>query len=153
PKIRGWALYHRHASRARTFAYVDHQIHQARWRWAQRRHRHKSARWVKRRYFPDSGGRSWVFSGELLTRKGEPYTVRLMKAADVRIERHTLSRHAANPYDPAWESCDEGRVQAKMRATLLGRETLRELYAGQGGRCGRCGGLLTSPEEWHLHHR
>jgi RNA-directed DNA polymerase len=29
PKIRGWALYHRHASSGRTFRYVDHQIHQA----------------------------------------------------------------------------------------------------------------------------
>ncbi len=97
PKIRGWALYHRHASSARTFAYVDHQIHRALWRWARRRHRNKSARWVKRRYFPDTGGRCWVFSGELLTRKGEPYTVRLMKAAEVRIERHVLIRHEANP--------------------------------------------------------
>jgi RNA-directed DNA polymerase len=153
PKIRGWALYHRQASSARTFAYVDHQIHQALWRWARRRHRHKSARWVKRRYFPDTGGRSWVLSGELLTRKGEPYTVKLMKAADVRIERHALIRHEANPYDPSWESYYEDRVQAKMRATLLGRETLRELCAGQEGRCARCGGLFTNPEEWHLHHR
>jgi RNA-directed DNA polymerase len=146
-------LYHRHASSKRTFAYVDHQIHQALWRWARRRHRDKSARWVKRRYFPDTGGRQWVFSGELLTRKGEPYTVRLMKASDVRIERHVLIRHAANPYDPSWESYYEGRVQAKMRATLLGRETLRELCARQGGRCAGCGGLFTSPAEWHLHHR
>jgi RNA-directed DNA polymerase len=153
PKIRGWALYHRHASSARTFAYVDHQLHRALWRWARRRHRGKSARWVKRRYFPDTGGRSWVFSGELLTRKGEPYTVRLMKLAEVRIERHVLIRHEANPYDPAWESYYEGRLQAKMRATLLGRETLRELCEHQGGRCTRCGGLFTGPEEWHLHHR
>jgi RNA-directed DNA polymerase len=153
PKIRGWALYHRHASSARTFAYVDHQIHRALWRWARRRHRGKSARWVKRRYFPDTGGRTWVFRGELLTRKGEPDTVKLMKAADVRIERHMLVRHEANPFDPAWESYYEGRLLTKMRATLLGRETLRGLYEGQGGRCARCGGLLTSPEEWHLHHR
>jgi RNA-directed DNA polymerase len=153
PKIRGWALYHRHASSKRTFAYVDHQIHQALWRWARRRHRNKTARWVKRRYFPRTGGRSWVFSGELLTRRGEPYTVKLMRASDVRIERHALIRHEANPYDPSWESYYEGRVQAKMEATLLGRDTLRELCAGQEGRCAGCGGLFTSPTEWHLHHR
>src|SRR5207248_3116120 len=104
-----------HASSARTFAYVDHQLHQALWRWARRRHRHQSARWVKRRYFPDTGGRSRVFSGQLLTRKGEPYTVRLMKATEVRIERHVLIRHGAYPYDPAWESYYEGRLQTKMR--------------------------------------
>ena len=76
-----------------------------------------------------------MFSGELLTRRGEPYTVKLMRASDVRIERHALIRHEANPYDPSWESYYEGRVQAKMEATLLGRDTLRELCAGQEGRC------------------
>src|SRR5262249_49607005 len=61
PKIQGWALYHRHASSKRTYAYVDHQIHQALWRWAKRRHRGHSARWVKRRYFCTQGSRSWRF--------------------------------------------------------------------------------------------
>ena len=74
-----------------------------------------------------------MLSGELLTRKGEPSTVRPMKAAEVRIERHVLIRHEANPYDPAWESYYEDRLLAKMRATLLGRETLRGLYERQGG--------------------
>jgi RNA-directed DNA polymerase len=85
-----------------------------------------------------------------LTGKGEPYTVSLMKAADVRIERHVPIRHEANPYDPQWESYYEGRLQAKVRATLLGRETLRALYEGQGGRCGRCG---ESFECKHCGHR
>jgi RNA-directed DNA polymerase len=100
PKIKGWALYHRHASSKRTYAYVDHQIHQALWRWARRRHRGRSAHWVRGRYFGTQGGRSWRFTGELQTRKGEPYRVYLMKAAEVRVERHMLIRHAANPYDP-----------------------------------------------------
>ena len=43
PKIRGWALYHRHASSARTFARVDDVIFKKLWRWARRRHRGKSA--------------------------------------------------------------------------------------------------------------
>ena len=43
PKIRGWALYHRHASSARTFARVDDVIFRKLWQWARRRHRHKSA--------------------------------------------------------------------------------------------------------------
>jgi RNA-directed DNA polymerase len=90
-----------------------------------------------------------VFSGELLTRKGEPYTVKLMKASDVRIERHALIRHAANPYDPSGESYYEGRVQVKMRATLLGRETLRELCASQAGRSHRCNRRRRCPARPH----
>jgi RNA-directed DNA polymerase len=124
PKIQGWALYHRHASSQRTFAYVDHHIHRALWRWARRRHRDRSAHWVRRRYFCQHGGRSWRFTGELQTRKGEPYRVVLMKAAEVRIERHVLIRHEANPYDPAWEEYYEARLQAKMLATIAGRELL-----------------------------
>ena len=153
PKIRGWALYHRHASSKRTFAGVDHRIHWALWRWARRRHRGKSARWVWNRYFPPTGGRSGEFRGDLLTRTGEPYTVKLMKATEVRIQRHVLIQHGANPYDPAWEPYYEGRLQAKMCATLMGREMCRTLYQTQHGRCVRCGGAFTSPDEWHLHHR
>jgi hypothetical protein len=47
---------------------------------------------------------SWDFSGTVLTRKGESITVEFMKAVGVRIERHVLIRHEANPYDPLWES-------------------------------------------------
>jgi RNA-directed DNA polymerase len=153
PKIQGWALYHRHASSNRTYAYVDHQIHQALWRWARRRHRGKSAHWVKRRYFRMQGGRSWRFTGELETRKGEPYTVVLMKAAEVRIERHVLVRHEANPYDPAWEEYYEDRLRAKMEATIAGRERLTALYARQEGRCLQCGELFTERDTWQVHHR
>jgi RNA-directed DNA polymerase len=153
PRIKGWALYHRHASSKRTYAYVDHQIHQALWRWARRRHRGKSAHWVRRRYFRTQGGRSWRFTGELQTRKREPYPVALMKAAEVRIERHVLVRHEANPYDPQWEEYYEGRLQAKMAATLAGRELLSALYERQGGRCGQCGKLFTEQDAWQVHHR
>jgi RNA-directed DNA polymerase len=153
PQIQGWALYHRHASSKRTYAYVDHHIHQALWRWARRRHRDKSAHWVKRRYFCTQGGRSWRFTGELQTRKGESYRVVLMKAAAIRIERHVLIQHSANPYDPSWEEYYEERLQAKMAATIAGRELLSTLYERQGGRCVQCGRLFLAPEEWHVHHR
>jgi RNA-directed DNA polymerase len=153
PKIRGWALYHRHASSKRTFAYVDHRIHQCLWRWARRRHRPKSAHWIKQRYFRHHGGCSWRFSGELQTRKGESYGVMLMKASEVRIERHVLIRHEANPYDPLWEQYYEGRLQTKMAATLAGRELLTPLYERQEGRCVQCGELFAEAGSWQVHHR
>jgi RNA-directed DNA polymerase len=153
PKIQGWTLYHRHASSKRIYAYVDHQIHQALWRWSRRRHRQQSAHWVKRRYFGRHGGRSWRFTGDLVTRKGEPYTVVLMKAAEIRIKRHVLIRHEANPYDPAWEPYYEARLQAKMAATIAGRDLLAGLYERQGGRCLHCGDWLTDSECWEVHHR
>jgi len=153
PQVQGWALYHRHASSKRTFAYVDHQIHQALWRWARRRHRGKAAHWVKQRYYCRQGGRSWRFTGALRTRKEESYPVVLMKAAEVRIERHVLIRHGANPYDPSWEEYYEGRLQAKMAATVAGRERLAALYERQRGRCVHCQELFTERDAWQVHHR
>ena len=153
PKIQGWTLYHRHASSKRTYAYVDYHIHQALWRWAKRRHRDKPAHWVKRRYFCTQGSRSWQFTGELQTKKGEPYRVVLMNAAAVRIERHVLIQHDANPYDPAWEEYYEERLRTKMLATLAGREQLTALYERQDGRCAQCREQFTDVDPWHVHHR
>jgi RNA-directed DNA polymerase len=48
PKIRGWALYHRCASSAPTFARIDDVLFKKLWRWARRRRRGQSAAWVKR---------------------------------------------------------------------------------------------------------
>lgn len=76
-----------------------------------------------------------------------------MKAADVRIVYHVLIRHEANPYDPQWEPYYEARLQAKLAATLLGRDLLQAVYERQGGRCEHCGQLFTDPAEWHLHHK
>ena len=47
PILRGWAYYYEHASAKRTFNRVDHEVFQALWRWAKRRHPEKSATWEK----------------------------------------------------------------------------------------------------------
>src|SRR5947209_7871315 len=51
PKLRGWALYHRQASSKRMFARVYDVILRKMWQWARRRHRRKSAVWVRAKYF------------------------------------------------------------------------------------------------------
>jgi RNA-directed DNA polymerase len=76
-----------------------------------------------------------------------------MKAVDVRIERHVLIQHEANPHNPLWESYYEERLQQKMESQFLGRLTLRALYQRQKGRCLACGELFNDSSEWHLHHR
>ena len=52
-----------------------------------------------------------------------------------------------------WEFYYENRLQAKLVATLLGRNTLQKLCQRQGGRCDHCGERFRDPSEWHLHHR
>jgi RNA-directed DNA polymerase len=152
PKIRGWAQYHRHASSARTFARVDDVIFKKLWRWARRRHRHKSAAWVKRKYFTGPGDDRWRFRGIVTTEEGRLHMVFLARARDTPIRRHVKVKGEANPYDPAWELYFEERLSAQMASTLTGRGTVRYLWLQQDGKCLVCGQPLTPADEWHVHH-
>jgi RNA-directed DNA polymerase len=105
PKIRGWANYHCHACSKATFAYVDHRIHQAVWRWAIRRHRNKPKQWIVGRYFGSQGHRNWVFFGDCDRQdaeQGRPRRLTLCLAAATAVRRHTKIKGACNPYDPIW---------------------------------------------------
>jgi RNA-directed DNA polymerase len=152
PKIRGWALYHRHASSKRTFARVDDWIFKKLWRWARRRHRGKSAGWVKRKYFATLGGRGWRFCGLVSDPDGSPYPVFLKRAGATVIRRHVKVRGTANPYDPFWELYFEERLATQMASTLTGRGKAEYLWQEQAGKCLVCRQPLTLEEGWHCHH-
>jgi RNA-directed DNA polymerase len=156
-KIRGWALYHRHASSKRIYQQMDDKIFWIMWRWIRRRHPKKSASWCKEKYYTKVGKRNWVLHG-LLTRKdptGRGYTatpIYLMAAASVRIERHCLIKGEANPYSREWETYFEERLQAEMERRLRGRAVIRALWQEQGGKCPVCGEMLTEESGWQIHH-
>jgi RNA-directed DNA polymerase len=152
PKIRGWALYHRHASSARLFARVDDVIFTKLWRWARRRHRGKSARWVKAKYFTRPGDSQWRFRGLVPDGNGGLRTVFLYRARSTAIRRHVKIRGTANPWDPAWELYFEERLATQMASTLTGRGTARYLWMEQAGKCLVCGQPLAREVGWHVHH-
>jgi RNA-directed DNA polymerase len=152
PKIRGWALYHRHASSKQTFAHVDNVIVKKLWRWARRRHRHKSAAWVKANYFSRPSDGRWTFRGTATDAEGRKHTVFLFRAFSLEIRRHVKVRGEANPYDPAWELYFEERFATQMASTLTGRGTTRYLWLEQDGKCLVCDQPLTLEAGWHLHH-
>lgn len=152
PLIRGWALYHRHVVSKAVFHAVDHAIFQAIWSWAQRRHRNKTRWWIKDKYFPDTGPNRWVFTGVLKDEKGQTKVVRLFAASHVRIERHTKLRAEANPYDPAWETYFEKRLDVQMAARLQGKRWLSYLWKEQNGLCPVCQQKITKITGWHSHH-
>jgi len=152
PKIRGWALYHRHASSARTFARVDDVIFKKLWRWARRRHGGKSARWVKVKYFTGRGDDPWRFRGTVRDEGGGFHVAFLVRARDIPIRRHVKVRGTANPYDPAWELYFEERLAHQMASTLTGRGSARYLWLEQDGQCLVCGQPLTLEAGWHVHH-
>jgi RNA-directed DNA polymerase len=152
PQIRGWALYHRHVVSAAIYKAVDHAIFQAIWKWARRRHRNKPRRWVKDKYFPDEGPNRWVFTGVLKGEEGQVKVVRLLAASSIRIERQTKIRAEANPYDPAWETYFEKRLDVQMEARLKGRRWLSHLWKEQNGLCPICHQKITKITGWHSHH-
>jgi RNA-directed DNA polymerase len=152
PKIRGWAAFHRHASSKHTFARVDDVIFRKLWQWARRRHRHKSARWVKAKYFTRPGDSQWRFRGLVADSNGGLRTVFLYRARYTTIRRHVKIQGTANPYDPAWELYFEERLAAQMASTLTGRGTARYLWLEQAGKCLVCDQALTLDKGWHVHH-
>jgi RNA-directed DNA polymerase len=152
PKIRGWALYHRHASSGRMFARVDDVIFHKLWRWARRRHRHQSAAWVKKHYFTRPGETCWRFRGTITDDEGQHHAIVLVRASATSIRRHVKVRGMANPYDPACELYFEERLARQMASTLTGRGTAHYLWLEQNGHCLICRQPLTLAEGWHVHH-
>jgi RNA-directed DNA polymerase len=106
PKIKGWAMYHRHICAKRAFIQVDHAIFAALWQWAKRRHPDKGKRWIACKYFTtvagEYGGNHWMFFGEVKNGNDVPRPIVLFHAARVRIRRHIKLRAEVNPYAPRW---------------------------------------------------
>jgi RNA-directed DNA polymerase len=143
PVIRGWANYHRSQMASRTFSRCDHQVWQALWRWACRRHPQKGARWIKQRYFRRHKGRDWRFAEK---------DKLLPTLSEFRKRPHTKVNAAANPYDPAFDEYFSKRLTRKMDETLEGRRKLRWLWWWQDGTCPNCDRRITRDTGWHLHH-
>lgn len=93
PKIRGWALYHRHICAKTTFVHVDTVIYHALVRRERRLNPGMGARMIQRRYF-DLGPYG-------SPRTGPPGATRLLRAAHIPIVRHIKIRAQANPYAAA----------------------------------------------------
>jgi RNA-directed DNA polymerase len=117
PIIRGWANYHASQVSKKTFTKVDHEIWQALWRWASRRHPNKGRRWTKDRYFLRSQDRNWVFGTRTKSGNGEGMDSRLVSAADIPIKRHVKIKADANPFDPEWEAYFAERGRKTTKAT------------------------------------
>jgi len=110
PVIRGWANYHRSQMASRTFARCDHQIWQALWRWACRRHPNKGKRWIKQRYFKCLKGRNWLFADQ---------DKQLPVLAGYWKQPHTKIMAEANPCDPSFDKYFSRRLAKRMDKSRL----------------------------------
>jgi RNA-directed DNA polymerase len=147
PIIRGWAQYHQHVVSADVFRYVDDAVYRRLRQWMRRRHPKKSNRWITKKYFKTCGGNNWVFYGE---KDGQE--VYLAETANVPIKRHAKVKAQANPYDPAWETYYEKRLDVHIADTLKGKQWLLHLWKEQNGLCPMCQQKITKITGWHSHH-
>jgi RNA-directed DNA polymerase len=152
PILRGWANYHSHVVAKKTFARVDTNVWSMLWRWAERRHPEKGARWVKQRYFKTRGTRNWVFSA---TEKNEDGTLRelnLFLESDTPIQRHVKIKADANPHDPKWAQYFESRWGKKMLKSSRGRSKLYRVWLRQDRLCPACQKPITKLTPWDVQY-
>ena len=92
--IRGWANYFSAVVSKKVFKKMDERLWKRLWRWASRRHSNKSAKWIKKKYFPKvNKTRNWEFNdGEYI----------LNLHSDVPIIRHIKVKGNKSPYDGNW---------------------------------------------------
>jgi RNA-directed DNA polymerase len=152
PIIRGWANYHRHIVSKKIFSWVDSEIFRALWRWAKRRHRNKSRKWMMQKYFRPTPNHKWRFFGQVLDRDGKPITIYLTRAAQIPIQRHVKVKNQANPYDPQWETYFQKRLDTKMGDRLWDKHQLLSLWRSQQGVCPICQQKITETTGWARHH-
>ncbi len=139
PKIRGWAAYYRAVVSSAAYATCDFHLYQQLRRWTFRRHPTKGRRWIVRRYWRRSTRRAWHFA----TASG----VRLRYHTDTTIRRHVQVRGAASPFDGNVTYWAQRRQQHPQTGATLG-----QLLAQQGGRCARCGLLITLEDLVEIDH-
>jgi len=151
PVIQGWVNYHRHAVSSVAFSKLDHLVWKLLWQWAKRRHRGKSRKWIKQRYWRVLGSRTWTFATTVVI-DGQPRTLSLVYATDTPIRRHVKVQAEVNPYSPQWEEyLAERHVQQGINS-LNGRRRLICLWLSQNGRCLECDEPITRETGWAVHH-
>ncbi|WP_299010856.1 group II intron reverse transcriptase/maturase [uncultured Shewanella sp.] len=148
PILRGWANYHRHIVAKETFNYVDYRIWKLLWQWCRRRHNNRHKHWIKAKYFKSVGARNWTFSG--ITVDG--FTKRLIYTNDTVIKRHIKLKAEANPYDLAFESYFEQRLERVWKDSMQGQRKLLTLWLRQQHRCAMCRQIITKETGWNIHH-
>jgi len=140
--VRGWANYARGSSCSKAFSGLDHWMYSKAMRFAVRRHRNKSKRWVVNRYFGERGGYRWVF------RDNGTDTV-LRKFSQTKVVRHVLVRGRSSPDDATLAAYWESRRKARSSGLSIKHQ---RLASSQGWKCPMCGEALENGETRCIHY-
>ncbi len=114
-------------------------------RWTKRRHRNKSAGWIKKKYHMSAG----TGNSEFATMTDGRF-IKLFKAADVKIKRHVKIRSGANPYKTGDREYFLKRDTRNMKEKAGSWKI--KIRNNQKGICPICGEPVNEEREWHIHH-
>ncbi|NDV96158.1 group II intron reverse transcriptase/maturase [Dysgonomonas sp. 521] len=150
PMITGWGNYYKHGATRDAFHWADHQIFNALWQWAKRRHSKKSKRWIADRYWHVAKGKGWHFTSYFKKSKGKQDNLTLKNLSNIHFIQYTQIKGDANPFDPEYDRYFDQRETQKMLVTLKGRNSLLYLWKRQDRKCPLCGMPIDRILPWNV---
>ena len=150
PMITGWGNYYRHGATRDAFHWADHQIYNALWQWAKRRHSKKGKRWIANKYWHVSKGKGWHFASYFKKSNGKQDRLTLKNLSNIHFIQYTQIKGDANPFDPECDKYFDQRETQKMLVTLKGRSSLLYLWKKQDRKCPLCGMPIDRIMPWNV---
>ncbi|MFT3945606.1 MAG: group II intron reverse transcriptase/maturase [Agriterribacter sp.] len=150
PMITGWGNYYRHGATRDAFHWADHQIFNALWQWAKRRHSNKGKRWISDKYWHVIRGKRWEFASQFKKRDGSEDSLTLKKLSNIHFTQYTQIKGDANPFDTEYDKYFDQRETQKMLVTLKGRNSLLHLWKKQERKCPVCNTLIDRVLPWNV---
>jgi len=146
PKVSGWANYYRHVHTSEIFSKLDWMMWHKFKRWAKRRHPNKPWKWVKDKYFDNSGYRSSDFMTK--GKKGKTVSARWHMQHNDRVGSYVKVQEGASYYDGNTAYWAERLSKGYGDITPSKARKLR----AQGGKCGLCRKRFTHGDLIESHH-
>ena len=150
PMITGWGNYYKHGATRDAFHWADHQIFNALWQWAKRRHSKKGKRWVADKYWHVSKGKGWHFASYFKKPNGKQDSLKLKLLSNIHFVEYTQIKGDANPFDLEYDKYLDQRETKKMLVTLKGRNSLLYLWKKQDRKCPLCGMPIDRVLPWNV---
>lgn len=118
------------------------------WKMLRKRHRKKSACYIKEKYFTQREGNKWIFRCEQFNGKDE---ITLFQIAYIALKRYMVCKNL-NPYHPEnYEYFEKRRTNGSRHSILLGRVRSKSLKK-QKAVCPVCNVHLLNGEKMEVHH-
>lgn len=150
PMITGWGNYYRHGATRDAFHWADHQMFNALWQWAKRRHSKKGKRWIADKYWHVAKGNGWHFTSYFKKPNGKQDSLTLKNLSNIHFIQYTQIKGDANPFDPEYDKYFDQRETQKMLVTLKGRNSLLYLWKKQDRKCPLCGMPIDRVSPWNV---